>query len=71
MPDVLRVTAFEVGDPVLLFILMKADDAALDRGPVSESQCSYPIDFSGPALRHAIYYGYTKGTEENGEVTIW
>lgn len=38
VPDVLGMTAFEVGDPVVVLILVKADDAALNRGPVRKSQ---------------------------------
>lgn len=33
MSHVLRVTAFEVGNPVLFFILMKADDSPWNRRP--------------------------------------
>jgi hypothetical protein len=40
MPDVLGMTTFEVGDPVVVLILVKADDAALDRRPVRKSQWS-------------------------------
>ena len=31
VPDVLGMATFEVGDPVAMFVLVKADDAALDR----------------------------------------
>ena len=34
MPDVLRVSALELRDPLLLVILMKADDSPLNRRPI-------------------------------------
>src|SRR5688572_1272216 len=40
VPDVLGMTTFEVGDPVVVLILVKADDAALNRRPVRKSQWS-------------------------------
>jgi len=40
VPDVLGMTTFEVGDPVVVLILVKADDAALTRRPVRKSQWS-------------------------------
>ena len=40
VPDVLGMTTFEVGDPVVVLILVKAGDAALDRRPVRKSQGS-------------------------------
>ena len=36
VPDVLGVATFEVGDPVVVLVLVKANDAALDRRPVSQ-----------------------------------
>jgi hypothetical protein len=38
VPDVLGMTTFEVGDPVVVLILVKSDDAALNRRPVRKSQ---------------------------------
>ena len=40
VPDVLGMTTFEVGDPVAVLILVKADNAALNRRPVRKSQGS-------------------------------
>jgi hypothetical protein len=40
VPDMLGMTTFEVGDPAIVFILVKPDDAALNRRPVRKSQWS-------------------------------
>jgi hypothetical protein len=42
VPDVLGMTAFEVGDPVLVVILVKADDTALNRRPIREAHAMTP-----------------------------
>ena len=40
VPHMLGMTTFEVGDPVFVLILVKADDAALNGRPVRKSQWS-------------------------------
>jgi hypothetical protein len=42
VPDVLRVSAFELRDPLLLVVLMKADDSPRNCRPIGDhsSHCS-------------------------------
>jgi len=49
----LGMTTFEVGDPVPVLILVKADDAALNRRPVRKSQWSSVIQSNFGGFRLA------------------
>ena len=56
MPHVLPVAAFEIRDPIPVFVLMKTDDALIHGG---SSTCScnhpYPIEVQGGADKIPVW----------------